>query len=385
MGQHAFLSASGAPAWSRCEIKPWREKGLPDETSIYAEEGTQAHAQLENWILHDTMPEADIQPTLDLIDSIVLDNPRCAVLPEQKLDISFVTGETNSKGTADVVICTGTELIIIDLKYGMGVQVEAGGNEQLLLYGVAALEHYDLLGEIKTLKMVISQPRLRHTSEWVVSTKEAYNRAEDLGGIAKRILAAKGGDTYLRAVPGEKQCRFCKAKSVCPEYRGFVLQTVTGDFEDLSEKQQFLDRIENSTLSLPDFDDTRLATCMEAAGMIETWCKGVRSEVFKRLSNRTFTDPRFKIAQGKKGHRKWGDPKSVMDLAIAHGVLDLVTEIDLKSPAQLEKILGKTEFWAEAKSNMVQNQGSPTVVPVSDKREPLILTLDFTPIEKQDD
>lgn len=80
MAKHAFLSASGAAAWMRCEAKVWRERGLPDETSPYAEEGTKAHALLELAIKANA-PAAtfrdypadmlyEVQKTLDLVEEL---------------------------------------------------------------------------------------------------------------------------------------------------------------------------------------------------------------------------------------------------------------------------------------------------------------------------
>jgi hypothetical protein len=79
MSKHAFLSASGAPAWTRCEAKVWREKDLPEKTSEYAQEGILAHELLERLLPRELgdaeLPHMDfppemydeIQKTLDLV------------------------------------------------------------------------------------------------------------------------------------------------------------------------------------------------------------------------------------------------------------------------------------------------------------------------------
>ena len=43
MSQHAVLSPSGAEKWMGCPGAPAMEKGLPDNGSAYADEGTAAH------------------------------------------------------------------------------------------------------------------------------------------------------------------------------------------------------------------------------------------------------------------------------------------------------------------------------------------------------
>lgn len=396
MGTHAFLSASGAPAWSRCEAKPWREKDLPEQTSVYAQEGIEAHALLEKVLNTENIfcfiPEnikykdhpavAQVQKTLDLIQKYYIKEEQTMMFSERELDISFITGEKDAKGTADVVLVNAMELVVIDLKYGMGVQIEAEDNEQLLIYGAAALEEFDLTDDIKTLRMVISQPRLDHVSEWVLPVEAVKLRIRTLRVKAQRILAAKGGGLDLRANPGEKQCQFCKVKGTCPEYRGSVLTTVTDDFVDLDKEEAFLKKVENAKLRLSTSDDKHLATCLDAVGMIEDWCKGVREEVNNRFAQGRFSDPRYKLVQGRGGNRRWRDAEALTKLAETYSVK--IHEEALISPAQLEKDYKGTEFWKEAQGYITKTEGRPTVVPASDKRPALEVLPYFDPIKEEE-
>lgn len=228
-----LLSASGAPYWMLCEVKPWREKGKPDNPSKYAEEGTAAHKLLEHYIqLHngvniegtpvdeDSLEEKYpgikryVQETFDIVKNY----PKQQLYSEQQLDISCVTGEDGAKGTADVVMISPGELTVLDLKYGKGVKVEAVDNMQLLIYGMAALEEFDVIGDIKMLHLMIHQPRLKHLVSWDLKVKEGSKRVKILKQQAQRILAAKGGDPHLSASPGWQQCLFCRAKADCREY-----------------------------------------------------------------------------------------------------------------------------------------------------------------------
>lgn len=396
MGTHAFLSASGAPAWSRCEAKPWREKDLPEQTSIYAQEGIEAHVLLEKVLSTEDIfcfiPEnikykdhpavTHVQKTLDLIQKYYIKEEQTMMFSERELDISFITGEKDAKGTADVVLVNATELVVIDLKYGMGVQIEAEDNEQLLIYGAAALEEFDLTGCIKTLRMVISQPRLDHVSEWVLPVDAVKSRIRTLRVKARRILAAKGGGLDLRATPGDKQCHFCKLKTKCPERNGFVLTTVTDDFVDLDKEEMFLNKVRDAKLRLSTSDDKHLATCLDAVGMIEDWCKGVREEVNNRFTRGNFSDPRYKLVQGRGGNRRWGDTEAIAKLAETYSVK--VHEEALISPARLEKDYKGTEFWKEAQGYITKTEGRPTVVPASDKRPALEVLPYFDPIKEEE-
>ena len=88
---------------------------------------------------------------------------------QQRVDYSDAIGVPNSFGTADCIILAGDTIKIIDLKYGMGVKVDAEENEQLMLYALGALETFGILGDFTKAKLVIVQPRLNHISEWEVA------------------------------------------------------------------------------------------------------------------------------------------------------------------------------------------------------------------------
>ncbi len=390
MAKHAFLSASSAHRWTRCLAAPWREKDLPDVSSPYAEEGTKAHELLEQVLTGavkhnrrgkyypDDMREY-IQTVAERVYSAAAGGD---IHAEQQLSIESITTEKNATGTADVVIVKYKELIVIDLKYGMGL-VAAEDNEQLMIYGAAALEEADLLGEIETITLGVGQPRLGHFDEWTLPADELRRKIIPIRKVAKEILTAEGRDT-LPAVPGAVQCKFCKASGTCPEYRAASLAVVTDDFVDLDKEELFLKKVENAALRLPASDDKHLSTCMDAVDMIENWCKAVRREVESRLVDGTFTDPRYKLVQGRKGHRRWRD-ESVDEYFLQHALKDEVFEYKLKSPAQVERIL-KNHNDAEKirEEHVIQAEGKPSVASAKDKRDALQIKDMFTNLDKED-
>lgn len=392
MAKHAFLSASSAHRWTRCEVAPYREAVLPDETNPYAEEGTKAHELLELALkskkpasafkdFSEDMQER-VQETLDLVGQYPPEN----VLSECRLDISWITGEEGACGTADVIVIHGDTLIVIDLKYGRG-EVDAVDNEQLLIYGAAALREFDLTGDIKHVKLIISQPKLDAAKQWELSLEELKTKIPDISAHAKRILAAKGGDQYLHATPGDKQCFFCKAKGSCPDYRASTVSIVADDFVDLDKEDELLNKVKIAEQRIVNSDDRHLAECLNAVEFIESWCKGVRQEVERRLRADTFSDPRWKLVQGRGGNRKIFDIDAVIDIAKEHGVPDDdIYEKSLLSPAQLEKKHKKTNpvFWAKVEQLIARPDGKPIMVPASDERPAVNLTLDFQNIEDEE-
>lgn len=440
---HAFLSPSSAHRWLRCHAAPWREKNLPNTAGKDAAEGTAAHFLLEQCLLqkldaqnmmgmsigiyadgaswwaegvsitplHKYPVDADmahyVQKVLDRVRKLPGE-----VLAEQQLDISFITGEEGATGTADIVAIGEGEIAIDDLKYGRGVEVAAEENEQLLLYGAAALEEFDVLGEVEELCMRISQPRLNHFDEWILPVAEVRKKIIQIREIGDKILAGPEG---LEATPGEKQCRFCAAKGTCEEARNMVLSAVADDFVDLEagevavsmqdaeriisgaygveakavefepgdqfsfpgfyvKKPSIVPQLANAEERLTSSDDQHLATCLDAVGLIEGWCKAVRAEVERRLLAGTFTDARYKLVQGKRGARSWRDASEAE--VILKGMrfkTDEMYNYTVKSPPQLEKIAAATypRKWKKLQEHIMQSEGKPSVAPAADTRPAL--------------
>jgi len=439
---HAFFSPSGAPAAMLCNAKPWREKDFPDQGNDASDEGTAAHFLLEQCLekkveaahfqgtriqVKDGQAEFhtsgaypvgldmahEIQKTLDVIHSLA-DN--ATIYPEQTLSIEFITGELGATGTSDTVIIKGNTAIIADLKYGRGVQVFAEGNEQLLIYGASAVADFDALGEIEHVELHILQPRLNHFDVWRLTVAEMNERIEQIRQTSKRILAGPEG---LAAVPGDKQCKFCKASATCKERTAFTVETIVGEFVDLEKgfikvempqaekllaqsfgvtakaityhedaeglsshftvkKPNIRPSLEAAEAKLPDASDERLATLMDAADMIEGFAKAVRAEVERRLLAGKFTDARYKLVEGRMGNREFEDEDAAeAEMKAMRLKVDEMYNKKLISAPQAEKLLKESNprKWAKLQKMIVQRQGKPSVAPASDKRPALSMAI----------
>ena len=177
MGKHALLSASSSHRWLNCPPSARLCEKYEDTGSEYAQEGTDAHSLCE-YKLKQALGMDAADPTEDLsfyneeMEQCALDyaayvlelvegaKKSCkdpVVLIEQRLDFSrFVK---NGFGTGDCVIIADGTLDIVDYKHGKGVEVSAVENPQMMLYALGALELFDGIYDIDTVRMTIFQPR----------------------------------------------------------------------------------------------------------------------------------------------------------------------------------------------------------------------------------
>lgn len=399
MAAHAKLSPSSAHRWMRCPGSVVLEAGLPDTGSSHAAWGTDAHELSAICLAEQTAPDAYRGRIMGLGNEVDQDMLDCVqeyvdrvrdyalvgeLMVEQRMPIGHITGEPEAYGTSDaVVLCTDDEeLQVHDLKAGRGVKVDADENEQLQIYALAALREFDMLAEWKTIRMVIHQPRLGHVSEWDQSREDLEAFGKKVRQAAHLVEAAefnvKGNapdfaEKYL--MPGDKQCRFCKAKATCPALRGHVLTTVADDFVDTTEP--LAPQLADAAGLLGENDAAVLANCLGAVDTIEAWCKAVRAEVERRLLA-GLPVPGFKLVQGRKGSRAWSDEATAEQTLKAMRVKhDQMYDYKVISPTSAEK-LAKAEVigprqWPKLAELIVQSEGKPSVAPETDKRPALVV------------
>jgi hypothetical protein len=451
---HSYWSASKFESLMLCPGKIVLEDGAPDNTNAYAAEGTAAH-QVLTWALQEERPasayigrqvhldkrgkpcelvdgahwgvEYTFEVDQDMAEHVQTCIDYCLDLKGDDgvlfADIrvnysSYLDVEHDTAwGTADVIIARGNELIVVDFKYGRGVEVDAEKNPQMSLYGLGALQGYQgLCGDFERVRLAISQPRVKSApSEWDCSVEEleTWGRGEARDAVTTCQAAVERapvmGDggfalSYLR--PTEKACKFCKAKATCPALRDEVSETVgagsdgsiAGDFEDLT------------TVTMPSAKtaDIWLSICLEKADLIEDWVKAVRAEVERRLLAGDKV-PGFKVVQGKKGNRQWRDAKEAEELLKTMRVpIDKMYDMTVISPTSAEKLAPKYDKngklvppkdgapaptigprqWPKLKELIKQNEGKPHVAPESDSRPALVITPaidDFTDVTTADD
>lgn len=360
MGKHAILSASSADRWLHCPPSARLCESYDDKGSDYAAEGTDAHALCE-YKLRKALGMEAADPTENLswynsemeecaagYAAYVLEQVEAAkqtcddpiVLFEQQVDFSrWVEG---GFGTADCVIIADGVLNIVDYKHGKGVEVNAEQNPQMMLYALGALEIFDGIYDINTIRMTIYQPRKSNISVYKMQKSDLLGWADT--ELTEKAQLAYGGQGEFHC--GE-WCRFCKAKAECRERTAVNLELARYDFK-----------------LPPLLTDEEVEDILSRADDLVSWAADIKEYALRQaLSGKKWNG--WKLVEGRSNRRYTNET------AVASAVENIgfdPYEHKVLGVTAMQKLLGKSRFEELLAPYIEKPQGKPTLVPESDKR-----------------
>ena len=410
-GKHAILSPSHAHTWACCPASAWLEKGVPNPSSPYAEEGTKAHSLAERTLRQ--MLEGSECLTCDakfaeecgeemannvaMYTTFVAErvaearkaDPSAYFAFEHPVDISTITTEADAKGTIDCLIAYPGHMWVIDLKYGAGVPVSAERNEQLSIYAAALWDEVSLLyDDIEHVHLAIVQPRAGGVNQWELTPEQLEAFKANVRPRAEKAIRfyneeekpTVGPDDYCC---NESVCRWCRGKAKCPMLAEQAASAALVDYKADEPKPEAI-----QVIRVPD-DPEKLAKAYSLLPALESFTKMVRESVAARLGQGEKI-PGYKLVAGRKGPRKWADEAEVERLMKSMRLKrEEMYDFKLISPTKFEaalkanpKLLG-TQQQQKIRDCVTQSEGKPSVVEESDKRPEITAasSSDFEAIE----
>lgn len=375
---HARLGPSSAHRWLRCPGSVgMSEKAGSEEPSVFAAEGTIAHHVRECCLAFGFEPDEFLGEVMEAdgftftVDDEMVEALRPGIewvrerpgLLVNEYRVRFDKWVPEQFGTLDVGLITPDLITINDLKYGAGVPVSPEANEQLMTYALGFWDNVARhISPAHEFLLVIDQPRVEGGfQEWRTSLDELLAFGERL---KDGYEATRADNPRLSA--GEKQCKFCRAKAVCPELARHTMAQMDLILDDLDEDEE---------LTLADRDEMgsdRRAYVAKHYALFKSWLDAVKEQVLEDAMHGEPT-PQLKAVRGRRGERSWDDPEEVEAFLEMFMPLDKMrSRPTLLSPAQVEKLL-PSSVRPDLEDFVSRAEGKPSLVSIDDPRPALVL------------
>ena len=306
--KHARLSASRTERFMACPGSVLLENQMPYEPPGEAAAiGTAIHELSEAMLRGDQLTQSEYPADhwsmaseyANFVNTLC-DSPRKKLI-EVNVDDGLKSLHPALGGTADAVLVEGSTMHVIDLKTGR-VPVEAEENPQLMTYALGAMRKFNAPESI-TVVLHIFQPRTGH-SAWTTTGTRLLQHAQELKAAAELALTANAPTN-----PGDAQCKYCRAKTICPSLRSIAAEAARKDF-------------------MPDTNIT--PEMIEEAKLAAAYSEAVLEAAKQNLANGS-TIPGYALRAGKKT-KFWREPELVMDF-----LKDNKAAWELKSPSAISK------------------------------------------------
>ena len=338
----SFPAAEGTAAHELCA------ECLETGTDAWEHTGTKILVEDFEFIVDDDMVKA-VQVYLDFVRGLKEKYPDSDVRVEVRLSSKL---NDNAYGTGDyIMIVTASRIIVVDYKHGRGVMVEPD-TPQLKYYGYLAYENladkvlarmYTEDGKPFPMDLYIVQPRKPHPDGPVrvlnttVPNVVEWFKTEAVPAMEE--TAKKDANLQIG-----NWCGFCPAKehNICPA---------------LKKEADSID----TSLYAEAMTDEELGAMHARASVVAKYFEAIGKEVFRRVMGGNKV-PGVKLVN-KKAIRTWRDGAEVK-LKKEFGD-DAYTKPKLKSPAQIEKLIGGKK--SVTKLAYVPEAGL-TIAPSADKR-----------------
>lgn len=376
MTAHAILGPSSAERWLHCtaSVEAIQEEfpdGIDNESS-YAQEGTWAHRAAELKAMESLCLVTNKRTQqgrwrkwrqevpVDLHSEILEHAQRYAdelaeirdtmagdplVLLERKVD----TGVPGVWGTADCILASQQELVVIDFKYGRGVAVSPELNPQLMLYGLGAVLELEMLAELDPgtpVTLMVIQPRAGGGGTWTTTVEELLRFRDNQVTPAVETIESGEGTVFA---PSEAACRWCPLSGRCTAQAAWATRRDFGPPATM--------------------DPSDVAEALEQLPLIEGWCKAVRDQALTIAYDEGREIPGWKAVQAS-GKRAIKDHAAAIHALDAAGYPpDQTSRANTETITKLQRLVGGKDELQDVLGDLLTfTPGKQTLVRDSDPR-----------------
>lgn len=371
---HSLLGASGASRWLKCPGSFRLSQSVSAvsavPTSVYAARGTLAHMHIEAGLKygnrrmsdtvlgsvqtvegHEITIDADFIEGVDvMLEYVMSQKPRYdRVFLETRVSLDrYFRNRTPPPvplfGRADVMFMGEPVIEIVDYKNGSGVVIDPVDNPQCLYYAagvVAKLMHEKPDIDIHTIKLTIVQPHARSVAKVRTATIDYIDLmlwVDDV--LIPGVEACAAPDAALHK---GSWCQFCPVAFACPALIEDANRMAKIEFDD--------DRVRVD-------DPAELSELLDAAARARAWCDAIEAYGIEQLK-RQVRVPGWSLVPTRPT-RRWANESVAGSTLSGVGVLGIYRN-DLKSPAQIEKLVRKqfnNQTWDDRIAPLVESHSS---------------------------
>ena len=270
-------SASGMRRIALCPGSWLAERAYPEETSEAAEAGTRLHKHMELGTIPDDAEEAEAVEWCRTQERLLVEKYVAPMGADRVLrEMRWWSAGGSFSGQGDVVYVHDGCALVIDYKFGRVPVPAASSNQQLAALADLAFEN---LEGIKVVFCAILQPFASRQEPRVVRYMENV-----FPKLHKYLtgLVADAESPGARLVPGEEQCRYCKARAACPACNTLVARETQVDV----------------ATAWPDWTPEKKAEALRVANLAKKWAEAVERKAKSDLKD-GFPIPGFSLGAGK--------------------------------------------------------------------------------------
>ncbi len=274
-------SASGMQRIALCPGSWLAERAYPEESSEAAEAGTRLHKHMELGTLPEDPEEAEAVEWCRTQERLLVERYVAPMGADQVLrEVRWWAADGSFSGQGDVVYVHEGCALIVDYKFGRAPVPAAASNMQLASLAKLA---FDNLADIKVVFCAILQPFASRQEPRVVRYQLA-----DVPQLRRYFgnLLAEAERPGARRVPGEEQCRYCKARAACPACNTLVARETQVDV----------------ATAWPDWTPEKKAEALRLANLAKKWAEAVERKAKSDLKD-GFPIPGFSLGAGKQSFK----------------------------------------------------------------------------------